>query len=71
MNWPGKTLVLVAGFVAVVIGGCSGESASRVTIAFHYSRFAPEVVTVPAGVPVILGEGLGEDWLERHGRRPV
>lgn len=84
MNWPRTALLLSVGFTAAVTAGCAGESSRGVTIAFHYSRFGPEVVTVPAGVPVTFTlrneDPIEHEWIvgpnevhERHrlGTEPV
>ena len=75
---------LFVGFTATVMAGCARESSSDVTISFHYSRFGPEVVTVPAGVPVTFTlrneDPIEHEWIiglsevhERHrlGTEPV
>jgi uncharacterized cupredoxin-like copper-binding protein len=51
MNRLGTALLFV-GFSSAVMAGCARESYGDVAIAFHYSRFGPNIVTVPAGVPV-------------------
>lgn len=71
--------LLFVGFTAAVMAGYAGESSSDVTIAFHYSRFTPEVVTVPVGVPVTFTlrneDPIEHEWIvglsevhERHRR---
>jgi uncharacterized cupredoxin-like copper-binding protein len=49
---------LVAGaLLAVVAGvGCApaGVAAPSVAVVFHYSRFVPGTITVPAGVPITV-----------------
>ncbi len=88
MSWLGKARLLVcafsAGFAATAIGGRGGEASSEVTIAIHFSHFAPEVVTVHAGAPVTFtlrnDDPIEHEWIvgtsevhERHrlGTEPV
>jgi uncharacterized cupredoxin-like copper-binding protein len=50
-----KTVGLLGALLLVGLAGCSAPtptSADQVAITFHYSRFEPRVVSVPAGVPV-------------------
>jgi uncharacterized cupredoxin-like copper-binding protein len=50
------TALLLVGalLLAVLAGGCAptARASDEATIAFHYSRFVPSEVRVPAGVPV-------------------
>jgi uncharacterized cupredoxin-like copper-binding protein len=77
--------LLAAAALAVVASGCGGSAqAIETTIAIHYSRFEPESITVPAGVPVMItlrnDDPIEHEWLvgdaamhERHrmGTDPV
>jgi len=84
MSWRRVAPLLSVGFAAAVLAGCAGEPPRGVTIAFHYTRFGPEVVTVPAGVPVTFTlrneDPIEHEWIvgpsevhERHriGAEPV
>jgi uncharacterized cupredoxin-like copper-binding protein len=72
------TLLLAAVGAALLGGGC-GEDGPRTghTIAIRYSRFLPEAVEVPAGVPVTItlrnDDPIDHEWMvgspemhERH-----
>ena len=54
---------------ATVASGCvpPARAAQRVTITFHYSRFGPETLTVPAGVPVTFtlrnDDPIDHEWI--------
>ena len=53
---------------ALAAGGCSGAvAAERVTIEIGYSSFAPDQLTVPAGVPVtfvlVNGDPIDHEWI--------
>ncbi len=45
-------LGLIALLALVSIGGCAVRGATTMEIEIRYSRFAPDEVTVPVGVPV-------------------
>ena len=49
-------LWLGALLITMFVAGCAPSAAAsdRPTIVFRYSRFGPEMVTVPAGVPVTI-----------------
>jgi uncharacterized cupredoxin-like copper-binding protein len=50
-----KALLVIAGVAALAAAGCGdGGPATKVTIAIHYSRFAPEATEMRAGVPVTI-----------------
>jgi uncharacterized cupredoxin-like copper-binding protein len=61
----------------VALGGCGNGQGSEATVGIHYSRFVPETVTLPAGVPVTItlenGDPIEHEWIvgtadvhERH-----
>jgi len=69
--------LLMAGLAAAVLAGCSEGPATSATIAIHFSRFGPDIVTVPAGVPVTFtlrnDDPIEHEWIvgppeahERH-----
>jgi uncharacterized cupredoxin-like copper-binding protein len=69
-------LSLAAAVLALAGSACGGRS-TEATVAIHYSRFAPEVVTVPAGKPVTItlrnDDPIEHEWIvgsarvhERH-----
>ena len=84
-----RTLLLAAAVAAVSVAvGCGGDAeeppATHVEVAIHYSRFEPEEITVPAGVPVTItlrnDDPIEHEWIvgppevhERHrtGTEPV
>jgi uncharacterized cupredoxin-like copper-binding protein len=49
-------LPLAAGLLALLASACGGgaDASAEATIAIHFSRFVPEAVNVPAGVPVTI-----------------
>ena len=71
-------LAFAAGVLALLATACGGADASaEATIAIHFSRFVPEEVTVPAGVPVTItlrnDDPIEHEWIvgapdvhERH-----
>ena len=71
-------LTLLAGVLAFSASACGGGAdAAEATIAIHFSRFVPEEVTVPAGVPVTItlqnDDPIEHEWIvgapdvhERH-----
>ena len=71
-----RILALVTG-LAILTTACSGESSKSVIITFHYSRFGPDVITVPASIPVTFtlrnDDPIEHEWIvgpeevhERH-----
>ena len=80
-----KRLVLVGALLTVLAGGCSASpDPTHVTIRFHYSHFEPDVVNVPAGVPVTItlrnDDPIDHEWIvgssavhevHRHGTEAV
>jgi uncharacterized cupredoxin-like copper-binding protein len=50
LRWIGALLL------AILAGGCAPTAApsDQVTISFHFSRFEPSAVRVPAGIPVTV-----------------
>jgi len=73
-----RLALLAAGLLALFASACGGADAStEATIAIHFSRFVPEAVTVPAGVPVTItlrnDDPIDHEWIvglpdmhERH-----
>jgi len=71
-------LTLAAGLLALIASACGGGAdAAEATIAIHFSRFAPEAIEVPAGVPVTItlrnDDPIEHEWIvgapdvhERH-----
>jgi uncharacterized cupredoxin-like copper-binding protein len=71
-------LAIAAGVLALLATACGGGAdAAEATIAIHFSRFVPEEVTVPAGVPVTItlqnDDPIEHEWIvgapdvhERH-----
>jgi uncharacterized cupredoxin-like copper-binding protein len=63
LRWVGALLL------AVLAGGCAPTvpASDQVAIAFHYSRFEPSEVRVPAGVPVTItlvnDDPIGHEWI--------
>ncbi len=63
LRWVGALLL------AVIVGGCAPNppASDQVTIAFHYSRFEPSEVRVPAGRPVLItlrnDDPIGHEWI--------
>jgi uncharacterized cupredoxin-like copper-binding protein len=61
--WVGALLL------AVLVSGCAPTVAAsdQVTIAFHFSKFQPSIVKVPAGVPVTItlrnDDPIGHEWI--------
>jgi uncharacterized cupredoxin-like copper-binding protein len=67
----------MAGLAALILAGCSAGPATSAAIAIHFSRFGPDAVTVPAGVPVTFtlrnDDPIEHEWIvgppevhERH-----
>jgi uncharacterized cupredoxin-like copper-binding protein len=75
-----RYLLATAAAVAMLVGACGGgqdEEAEERVIAIRYSKFAPEALTIPAGVPVtfelVNDDPIGHEWMvgddsmhERH-----
>lgn len=74
-----RLVPLAAGVVALLASACGGgaDASTEATIAIHFSRFAPEDVTVTAGVPVNItlqnDDPIEHEWIvgaadvhERH-----
>ena len=76
-----RTLVVLLALGAfTLMASCSGATAStNATVSIRYSRFVPDVVTVPAGVPVTItlrnDDPIEHEWivgpLEMHERHRV
>ena len=78
MRWPvAGLLAAVAALSAVAATGCSDEQPQDRTVAFRFSRYWPDVVTVSAGVPVTFilrnDDPIEHEWIvgsnevhERH-----
>jgi uncharacterized cupredoxin-like copper-binding protein len=71
--------LLLTATVALVLSACGSASAAstEATITIHYSRFAPEVIAAPVGVPVTITlrneDPIDHEWIvgppevhERH-----
>ena len=84
MTWPLSALLAMAAIATLIVSGCGNGASPRATVAIHYSRFIPEVITVPAGVPVTItlrnDDPIEHKWIvgppevhERHrtGTEPV
>jgi uncharacterized cupredoxin-like copper-binding protein len=74
-----KALPLAAGLLALLASACGGgaDASAEATIAIHFSRFVPEAIEVPAGVPVTItirnDDPIEHEWIvgapdvhERH-----
>jgi uncharacterized cupredoxin-like copper-binding protein len=64
LRWVGALLL------AMIVGGCAPTSAApsdQVTISFHFSKFEPGTVRVPAGRPVTItlrnDDPIGHEWI--------
>jgi len=62
---------------ALITRGSGDDTSARATVAIHYSHFTPEIITVPAGVPIIItlrnDDPIEHEWIvgppavhERH-----
>ena len=84
MTWRLSMLLAMAAIATLVVSGCGDGTSTRVTVTIHYSQFTPEVITVPAGVPVTItlrnDDPIEHEWIvgppevhERHrtGTEPV
>jgi uncharacterized cupredoxin-like copper-binding protein len=56
--------------LATLVGGCAPSAAAssqQVTIAFHYSKYGPNTVKVPAGAPITFTlkneDPIGHEWI--------
>ena len=47
-------VLLLGAALTLAAAGCGNGSPARETVAIHYSQFAPDVITVRAGVPVTI-----------------
>lgn len=76
VRWPLNALLLSVA-LALLASGCGNDPSTHATVAIRYSRFAPEVITVPAGVPVTItlrnDDPIDHEWIvgppevhERH-----
>jgi len=76
--------LLLTAALAFLASGCGSGPSTEATIAIHYSHFAPEAITVPAGVPVTItlrnDDPIDHEWIvgppevhQRHrtGTEPV
>ena len=54
MTWRLSALLAMAAIATLAVSGCGDGTSARATVAIHYSRFTPEIITVPAGVPVTI-----------------
>ncbi len=77
MTWRLSALLAMAAIAAIVVSGCGDGTSANATVAIHYSRFTPQVITVPAGVPVTItlrnDDPIEHEWIvgppkvhERH-----
>ncbi len=77
MTWRLSALLAMAAIATLVVSGCGDGTSARATVAIHYSRFTPAVITVPAGVPVTItlrnDDPIEHEWIvgppevhERH-----
>ncbi|MCH7999926.1 MAG: cupredoxin domain-containing protein [Chloroflexi bacterium] len=84
MTWRLSALLAMAAIATLVVSGGGDGSSAGVTVSIHYSQFTPEVITVPAGVPVTItlrnDDPIEHEWIvgppvahERHrtGTEPV
>lgn len=76
MSRPLGALLLTAA-LALLASGCDGGASTHATVAIRYSRFAPDVITLLAGVPVTItlrnDDPIDHEWIvgpsevhERH-----
>ncbi len=77
MTWRLSALLAIVAISTLVVIGCGDGTSARATVAIHYSRFTPQVITVPAGVPVTItlrnDDPIEHEWIvgppevhERH-----
>ncbi len=70
LPWAAAVLVLLA-------SGCADGASAEATVRIHFSRFEPEAITVPAGMPVTMSlrnnDPIEHEWIvgppdvhERH-----
>ncbi len=66
MSRPLSALLLTAA-LALLASGCDGGASTHATVAIRYSRFAPDVITLPAGVPVTItlrnDDPIDHEWI--------
>ena len=76
MSWRTCALI-VSGALALVASNGAGAQSTAAAVTIHHSRFVPQVVTVPAGVPVTIAlrndDPIDHEWIvgptevhERH-----
>jgi uncharacterized cupredoxin-like copper-binding protein len=60
-------LALSGAALALLASACGGAGAVETTVAIHYSRFEPAVITVPAGEPVTItlrnDDPIDHEWI--------
>jgi uncharacterized cupredoxin-like copper-binding protein len=65
----GATRLAGALLLAAVVGGCApaAPATDQVTISFRFSRFEPNAVRVPAGLPIVVtlrnDDPIGHEWI--------
>jgi len=83
VSGPLSPLLATAALAVLLASGCGDGPPTHTTIAIRYSRFTPEAVTVPTGVPVTItlrnDDPIDHEWIvgppevhERHrsGKEP-
>ncbi len=71
------TAGLLVAALAALVAACDEAATTQAAVAIHYSRFAPEDITVPVGVPVTItlrnDDPIDHEWIvgppqvhERH-----
>ena len=69
--------LLLTAALALIASGCGSGASTNATVAIRYSRFGPNGITVPAGVPVTItlrnDDPIDHEWIvgppdvhERH-----
>ncbi len=84
MTWRLSALLAMAAIATLVVSVCGDGTSASATVAIHYSRFTPQVITLQAGVPVTItlrnDDPIEHEWIvgppevqERHrtGTEPV
>ncbi|MEX2159459.1 MAG: cupredoxin domain-containing protein [Dehalococcoidia bacterium] len=70
-------LVLIGGVLTLSASACSEKASADATVAIHYSRFEPELITATAGKPITItlrnDDPIAHEWMvgdaamhERH-----